>query len=157
MWRWLKGIWKTAEDLERLVEFERVNAELREALAKRDQDCIQLTRRALEDELDNREWREKVYARTPAIVSEVGQKRVNVERLLVLAGLAEDDPLWMTVLGYADEHARNELQMALRPGLSDGDRQFNAGRASGAEDFASALRDLRLKAETEARTKRPRD
>jgi hypothetical protein len=91
------------------------------------------------------------YARTPAIVSEAQQRRANLERLLVLAGLADDNPLWKVMLSYADEHARNELQVALGPGMSDADRQYNAGRAASAEDFATALRDLRMKAELEAK------
>lgn len=97
------------------------------------------------------EFRERVYLRTPGIVTENEQRRVNVQRLMVLAGLSHEDPLWNAVLGYADEHARNEAQMALRPGLADGERQYNAGRAASADDFATALRDLRLKAESEAR------
>jgi hypothetical protein len=91
-----------------------------------------------------------LYARSPAIVTEVQRRRANLERLLVLAGLADDNPLWKVVLSYADEHARNELQVALGPGMSDADRQYNAGRAASAEDFATALRDLRVKAELEA-------
>lgn len=92
-----------------------------------------------------------LYHRTPAIVSELDQKRVNMQRLLVLAGLSLEDPLWLAVLQYADEHARNEATVALRPGLSDGERQYNAGRAASADDFASALRDLRQLAEAQAR------
>lgn len=91
------------------------------------------------------------YQRTPAIVTEAQRKRANIERLLTLAGLSDEHPLWRVVLSYADEHARNELAMALRPGLTDGDRQYNAGRAASAEDFALALRDLRLAAEVESR------
>jgi hypothetical protein len=91
-----------------------------------------------------------VYARTPRIVTAAEKGREDMVRLMVLSGLAPDNPLWNCVLSYADEHARNELQSALLPDLSDGVRQYNAGRAASAEDFASALRDLRLKAEREA-------
>lgn len=92
----------------------------------------------------------RVYERTPALVTEAQQKRANLERLMVLAGLGEKDRLWQTVLSYADEHARNLRMEALGHGLADGERQFAAGRASGAEDFCCALRDLRLAAEKEA-------
>lgn len=95
-----------------------------------------------------------VYQRTPAIVTEAQQKRANTQRLLALAGLSDEHPLWRTVLSYADEHARNELAMALAPNLSDSARQYNAGRAASAEDFAVALRDLRLMAEIESHKRR---
>lgn len=93
---------------------------------------------------------EKVYQRTPAIVSELEMKRSNLERLLVLAGMAEDHPLWRVVLSYADEHERNEKEAALRPDLTNEQRQYNAGRAASAYDFATGLRDLRVRAEEEA-------
>jgi hypothetical protein len=92
----------------------------------------------------------KPYHRAPAIFTEQQRQRVNTERLHVLAGRPESDPLWQVVLSYADEHAHNELAVALSPGLSDSDRQFNAGRASSAEDFALALRDLHRKAQLDA-------
>jgi hypothetical protein len=88
----------------------------------------------------------RLYLRTPEIVSEAQQRRANLERLLTLSGMG-DNQVWQTVLSYADEHARNEQQIALGPNLSDADRQYNAGRAGGALDFAMALRELRLKAE----------
>ena len=91
-----------------------------------------------------------LYQRTPAIVTETEQRRANLERLLVLAGSAEH-PIWKVVLSYADEHARNEEAVALGPNLRNADRQYNAGRAGGALDFAMALRDLQAKAEAEAR------
>jgi hypothetical protein len=70
---------------------------------------------------------------------------------MVLGGLGEQDPLWRTVLSYADEHAQNERDAALVPELTDGDRQYRAGRAASAEDFCTALRALRIKAQQEAR------
>jgi hypothetical protein len=91
-----------------------------------------------------------LYQRTPAIVTEAQRSRVNLERLFALSGLPEDHPVWKVILSYADEHARNELTVALQPGLADAVRQYNAGRAASAEDFAQALRDLRLQAEREA-------
>lgn len=100
------------------------------------------------DELQTR--LDAIYQRTPLAVSEEGKRHQDMERLLVLAGLSKDDPLWKTVLSYADEHERNEAQTALAPGLSDGERQYNAGRAASASDFASALRDLRVKAVIES-------
>ena len=92
-----------------------------------------------------------IYARTPAIVTDVGRKRQDLERLMVLAGLAPDDRLWNVVLSYADEHERNETEQALLPNLVDDARQYNAGRAASARDFASALRELRVQAEIAAR------
>ncbi len=94
--------------------------------------------------------RQQLYARTPRILTEKDRARADLDRLMVLAGLAAENPLWNVVLSYADEHARNELEVALRPGLSDADRQYNAGRAASADDFATALRDLRLAAEKRA-------
>lgn len=94
-------------------------------------------------------WRRSLYQRTPVVVDELARKRKDLERLLVLAGRPEGDALWQTVLSYADEHARNELLTALGPNLSNEQRQYAAGRAAGAEDWASALRDLRIAAERE--------
>jgi len=79
------------------------------------------------------------------------RKRQDLQRLMVLAGLRADDPLWTTVLSYADEHVSNELEASLMPDLTDAQRQFRAGRAASALDFATALRDLRVKAQAEAR------
>lgn len=92
-----------------------------------------------------------VYQRTPEFVSERAKKHADAQRLLVLAGLSEEDPLWKVVLSYADEHARNERQVAFGPGLDDGQRQYNAGRGASAEDFCAALRDLRVMAVQQAR------
>lgn len=94
-----------------------------------------------------------VYHRAPAVVleTEAGQGRKDMERLMVLAGLAEGNPLWETVLSYADENERNEREVALKPDLVDSQRQYNAGRAAGAYDFAMALRELFVKAQQEAR------
>lgn len=103
-----------------------------------------------------REARERLYARTPAIVNEAARKRSDLERLLVLAGRSEEDPLWKTVLSYADEHERNELDFALKPGMTDADRQFAAGRASGARDFAMALRDLKAESDRTAHREKAR-
>ena len=95
----------------------------------------------------------KVYSRTPEAVTEAQQKRANLDRLMVLAGVSDTDPVWNAILSYADEHARNELQVALQHNLSDGQRQFEAGRAASASDWASALRDLKVLAEQYARSK----
>ncbi len=136
-WEWPGQIRELEEDYRRLVQ------ERDDAIHQ-----IEHTARVCVSEWVNPD---KVYARTPAIVTERAQKRADVERLMTLASLAKEDPLWKAVLSYADEHERNEAQVALMPDLSDGARQYNAGRAASARDFASALRDLRLKAEKEAR------
>jgi hypothetical protein len=91
-----------------------------------------------------------LYNRTPRIITDAQQKHANMQRLLVLASTSQENPLWQVILSYADEHARNELSAALAPALRDGDRQYNAGRAASAEDFATAIRDLRLAAERHA-------
>jgi hypothetical protein len=77
------------------------------------------------------------------------QNRLNLERMLALAG-GSQNPIFKAVLGYADEHARNEHEMALLPNLNNEQRQFNAGRSASAYDFAFALRDLQAKAEKRA-------
>lgn len=86
------------------------------------------------------------YFRSPAIVTEAQQKRENLERLLALANVPDSHPVWKTLLSYADEHARNEQEAALRADLPDSVRQYNCGRAASALDFAMALRDLRTEA-----------
>lgn len=95
--------------------------------------------------------RKEIYARTPRIVTETAKNRANMERLMALADLGADHPVWNVVLSYVDEHEQNEMDVALAAGLDDGARQFNTGRAASARDLAFALRDLRIKAETEAR------
>jgi len=84
-------------------------------------------------------------------LTEAEQQRANLERLLALAGVADSNPIWKTLLSYADEHASNEQEAALRPELGDAQRHYNAGRAASALDFALALRDLRTQANLEAR------
>jgi hypothetical protein len=74
------------------------------------------------------------------------QQRANLDRLMVLSGVTDSNPLWVTIVSYADEHVKNCLDAALAPGLSNDLRQFETGRAAGAADFAQALRDLLLKA-----------
>lgn len=101
--------------------------------------------------------RPAAYLRMPAIVTEAQQKRANLERLMALAGMSDEQPLWKVMLSYADEHAHNELMIALQPGLSDAERQYNAGRAASAEDFALGLRDLRVVAELEARKRQTKE
>lgn len=91
------------------------------------------------------------YFKKPAIVSEATQKREDLERLLALANIPDHHPVWKTLLSYADEHARNEQESALGPGLPDSVRQYNAGRAAGALDFAIALRELRAEANLAAK------
>ena len=86
----------------------------------------------------------------PLVVSAAEQKRQDLERVLALAGAAEH-PIFKAVLGYADEHARNEHETALAPNLSNEQRQFNAGRSAAAYDFAIALRQIQAQAETRAR------
>ena len=92
-----------------------------------------------------------IYFQTPQILTEAQQQRANLERLLALAGISDSQPVWKTLLSYADEHAANEQEAALRPDLPDSVRQYNAGRAASALDFATALRDLRQQANLEAR------
>ena len=91
------------------------------------------------------------YFLTPKVVTAAERDRQNLERLLALAGLGDGNPLWQTVLSYADEHARNEQETALAANLTDAQRHYNAGRAASALDFAIALRDLRAQADREAR------
>lgn len=91
------------------------------------------------------------YFRKPAIVSEAQQKREDLERLLALANISDSNPVWKTLLSYADEHARNEQETALGPDLPDSVRQYNAGRAASALDFAIALRELRNEANQAAK------
>jgi len=142
--------WFGRTDTDARAEVSRLNYALQEERRER---------RKLEEEvrrgyaaLAEAEKRERqLYVRTPVMVTEAQQKHANIERLLVLAGRSDQDPLWRTVLSYADEHERNERQNGLRPGLSDGERHYEAGRAASASDFATALRDLKLKAEAEAR------
>lgn len=107
----------------------------------------------------------ELYQRRPSITansSETQQARKDLERLLVLAGMPESNPIWQTVLSYADEHERTEREAALRPeaypagatypgrAMTDGERHYNVGRAGSAYDFALALRDLWVKAQVEA-------
>jgi len=148
-WRWLSEL----RELRTLEEFHDQVSEATEELRSLRktvahlEGCNQELRAALDEANDRLA---AVYQRTPALVTETDQKRANLTRLMVLAGAGEH-PVWKVVLSYADEHARNEEQVALGPNLSDGDRHYAAGRAGGALDFAAALRDLRAKAEQEAR------
>lgn len=80
------------------------------------------------------------------VVSQVEQQRVELERTLSLGGALEH-PIFMAVLSYADEHARNEHETALLPNLTNEQRQFNAGRSAAAYDFAQALRQLQAAAQ----------
>ena len=91
------------------------------------------------------------YQQLPRILTEVEQSRQNLERLLALADVGDSNPVWKTLLSYADEHAANEQESALRPDLTDAQRHYNAGRAASALDFALALRDLRTQAKETAR------
>jgi hypothetical protein len=91
------------------------------------------------------------YFQTPRILTEAEQQRANLERLLALADVGDANPVWKTLLSYADEHAANEQESALRPELGDAQRHYNAGRAASALDFALALRDLRTQAKLEAK------
>ncbi len=92
----------------------------------------------------------KRFFQTPRILTQAEQDRQDLERLLALADVGDSNPLWKTLLSYADEHAANEQEAALRPDLPDAVRHYNAGRAASALDFAQALRDLRVKAKQEA-------
>lgn len=80
-------------------------------------------------------------------MTEQQKKHFDLERLMVLNGVGEDNPLWKVILSWADEHYQNQLDSALAPNLLDGQRQFEAGRAASAKDFSDALRDLRVKAQ----------
>jgi len=105
--------------------------------------------------LSDRNWRaryEELYIRVPSFVKDrPDQARKDLERLLVLAGMEEKNPLWQVVLSYADEHERTEREVALKPDLANEQRQYNAGRAASAYDFALGLRDLFVKAQQQAR------
>ena len=89
------------------------------------------------------------YFAAPLVLSEAQRDRRNLERLMSLAGMGQS-AVWQTALSYADEHAANEQEAALRPDLTDSVRQYNAGRAACALDFACALRDLQAEAERQA-------
>lgn len=91
------------------------------------------------------------YFLTPKILTEAERDRQNLERLLALAGMGDANPVWKTLLSYADEHARNEQEAALAANLTNEQRHYNAGRAASALDFALALRDLRAQADREAK------
>jgi len=93
----------------------------------------------------------KRYFQSPRILTEVEQQRQNLERLLALAGIGDSNPVWKTLLSYADEHAANEQESALAANLTDAQRHYNAGRAASALDFALALRDLRTQANLESK------
>jgi len=90
-------------------------------------------------------------------LSDAERGRADVERLLALGGVPASHPIWRTVLSYADEHAANEQEGALRPDLSNDVRQYNAGRAAAALDFALALRELHTKAQIEAKKMEKKD
>lgn len=99
-------------------------------------------------------WQTKPAARAgffqaPRILTEAEQNRANLERLLSLGGVSLGNPILKTVFSYADEHAANEQEAALRPDLPDSVRQYNAGRAASALDFATALRELHAQAQRE--------
>lgn len=82
-----------------------------------------------------------VTGRTEAPRTEAEQSRTNLERWFTLAGFETDHALWQAVLALADESERIEMECALQPNLDDATRQFNAGRAACASNFASHLRD----------------
>ena len=91
-----------------------------------------------------------IFKKAPLVVTEAEQKRMDLEATLALAG-AGDNPVFKAVLNFADAHARNEHEAALRPDLVNDVRQFNCGRSSSAYDFAHALRELAIKADAEAK------
>lgn len=93
----------------------------------------------------------KAYYVKPRILTEAETNRQNLERLLALADVGDSNPVWKALLSYADEHCANEQEAALRPDLVNDVRQYNAGRAAGALDFALALRELRTAAQAEAK------
>lgn len=102
----------------------------------------------------NKDLRERVnsiYSRTPAPVTDTELKNLEMQRLVALAGTSPDHPLWQAVLTLADEHERNEVYCALMNNLDDAGRHYNSGRAAGARDFASQLRDQFIKAHQNAR------
>lgn len=86
----------------------------------------------------------------PIYVSPAQEQRVELERVLALAGAAEH-PIFKAVLALADEHARNEHESALAPDLTNEKRHFNCGRSAGAYDFTHALRKIQENAEAKAR------
>jgi hypothetical protein len=94
-----------------------------------------------------RKERPELYHRTPAASTADEKNHANLRRWVTLKGTAADDPLWRAVLELADEHERNARDAALRPGLSDGERQYGAGYAAAADDFATNLRDQKAEAE----------
>jgi hypothetical protein len=95
----------------------------------------------------------QAYFRPPAMVEgdAASMERKNLERLMLLAGLDERNGLWTAVLSWATEHERTEREAALKPDLADWQRQYNSGRAASAYDFATALRNLYVKAQVEAK------
>jgi hypothetical protein len=142
------GMRARCDQWEKMAEEQRERANQFEA--KYGQTLEQLLElKALAKELEQR----SEYFCRPSIVmrSEAEQARKNLERLLVLAGLDEKNPLWQVILSYADEHEQTERETALKPDMADTQRQYNAGRAASAYDFALALRDLYREAQLEAR------
>lgn len=127
----------------------------RDKLAELADDQMAHVRRLLADCRDLQRRLEAVYQRTPAFVSEAQSKNANAQRMMVLAGVADDNPLWRTILSLIDEHERNQFDAVMPPNLDDANRHYNAGRCADAHDLASALRDCLQLARQQAKKMNP--
>jgi hypothetical protein len=97
------------------------------------------------------------YFRTPRILTDAERNRQDLERMMALAGIPLDQGVLKIFVSYADEHAANEQESALRPDLTDSQRQYNAGRAASALDFATAIRELHAQAQRKAAELKKKD
>lgn len=86
----------------------------------------------------------EIYKRIPRFADPARQDELDRRRSMILATLSDEDPTLYVLLSLIDEHESNEMDMGLKMGLSDGDRQYHAGRAASARDLAMAIRDVRL-------------
>lgn len=75
------------------------------------------------------------------------QSQRELRRDIALAGLRDDHPVWVAVLGLVDDHAGRETDAALSPKLNNDERQYTAGAAASANYLAQMLRDARQLAE----------
>jgi len=82
--------------------------------------------------------RRVLVTRTPA-----EQAHAELVRDMALAGVTAEHPVWLAVLSLVDEHAQGELEAALKPNLTDEQRQYAAGAAATADYLAQMLRDAR--------------
>ena len=87
----------------------------------------------------------------PKFLTPAEQKHEDLRRITTLAATDEQSELWQVVLSLADENAEEQIKGSLMHGLTDGQRQFECGRAANAYDFAAQLRDQMTAAKQQAR------